>query len=100
MKNALKSIVVLALLVGQAMSVMAAPTTIKKNKISSYIKEVTVFSDRALVVRQATVNLVPGERTIKFSKLTGSLDPNTVQIKGRGNALIKGVKVSKVYLMS
>lgn len=67
-------------------------------RTSSFIKEVTVFSDRALVVRQAKITLVPGERTIRFHRMTGSMDPNSVQIKGYGPAMIKGVKVEPVYM--
>lgn len=70
----------------------------RANATPSSIEEVTVFADRALVVRKALVNVAPGEQTLRFAHLTGSMDPNTVQVKGQGSAAIKGVKVEPVYL--
>lgn len=70
----------------------------RNRTVAGKIQEVTVFSDRALVVRQAGIKLLAGEQTLSFKDLTGSLDPDSVQVKGTGAAAIKGIKIEPVYL--
>jgi uncharacterized protein (TIGR02231 family) len=69
-------------------------TTSNKITLRSRISEVTVFSDRALIVRKASVTLSPGEKKLSFGRLPGQTDVDSVQVKGQGRAMIKGVDIS------
>jgi len=61
--------------------------------LRSRIVKVTVFSDRALVTRRAGVELSEGDHRLAFDKLPGDLDVNSVQVRGKGAGLIKGVSM-------
>ncbi len=57
----------------------------------SKIKEVTIYLQGARVVRTATVALNPGVNEIVFENLSNSLDENSIEMKGIGNATILSV---------
>jgi uncharacterized protein (TIGR02231 family) len=64
-------------------------------QVRSRVSEVTVYSDRALVTRNAEVDLQTGERTVVFSGLPSSIDPASIQVTGSGGAVLKDVKVNQ-----
>ncbi|HPR18781.1 MAG TPA: mucoidy inhibitor MuiA family protein, partial [Candidatus Cloacimonadota bacterium] len=61
--------------------------------IGSKITSVTVYSDRALITRTATSHFDQGEQKIVFDNLPDNLDESSVQVSGKGNAVIRNVTV-------
>jgi uncharacterized protein (TIGR02231 family) len=55
-------------------------------KAESTIAAVTVYVDRAIVTRTATVELPEGTQEILFAALPDSLDPDLLQVSGSGTA--------------
>lgn len=68
-----------ALLTLLASALTAAP-------IDSAISAVTVYTDRAVVTRTATVELTGGQTELTFANLPESLLDQSVQVSGRGTA--------------
>jgi uncharacterized protein (TIGR02231 family) len=66
--------------------------------ISSTITAVTVFTDRALVVRTAKVELDEGEHHLIFDQLPNTVDAKSVQVSGLGEAILSNVKFKKEFL--
>jgi len=54
----------------------------------SVIKEVTVYQNGARIVREAYVNISPGNSEVVFTDLTSSLRQNSVQVELEGNAIL------------
>lgn len=54
----------------------------------SKITEVVVFGDRALVTRQAEVELAPGAASIRLSGLPGTIEEQSITAKGKGTAKV------------
>src|SRR3989338_3178233 len=52
----------------------------------SKITEVVVFQDRALVTRQAEVELEPGVASIRLSGLPGTIEEQSITARGEGTA--------------
>ncbi len=67
-------------------------------KVESKITDVTVFMDRALITRKATISFPKGEQVAVFTHLSASLDENSIQVSGEGNATIAYVKLKKNFL--
>jgi uncharacterized protein (TIGR02231 family) len=65
--------------------------------VNSQITAVTVFNDRAEITRTAVEKLDKGEHTFVFDMLPESIEQNSIQAKGRGNAILKDVKYKTVY---
>ncbi len=61
---------------------------------TSAISSVTVFPDRALINRSATVKLTPGRQQVMFDGLPLSLQDDSVRVTGKGSAGAKVVDVS------
>ncbi|GAB4346185.1 MAG: mucoidy inhibitor MuiA [Flammeovirgaceae bacterium] len=66
--------------------------------LSTTITAVTVFADRALVVRTAKVELVEGEHHLVFEQLPNTVDAKSVQVSGLGDAILANVKFKKEFL--
>ncbi|MBS4015155.1 MAG: mucoidy inhibitor MuiA family protein [Candidatus Latescibacteria bacterium] len=64
--------------------------------VPSKIDSVIIFSDRAMVVRKASIYL-DNSGTIRFSDLTGLLDDNTVRIKS-DNLKLGEAQIKRGYL--
>jgi uncharacterized protein (TIGR02231 family) len=58
----------------------------------SKITDVTVFSDRAQVTRVLTETKEMGIHTLVFENLPSSIDQNSIQVNGSGNAILKDIK--------
>ncbi len=61
------------------------------NAIESKITSVTVYSDRAQITRSATTYLTKGEHKILFDELPQSIEQNSIQANGKGNAILRDV---------
>jgi uncharacterized protein (TIGR02231 family) len=62
----------------------------------SLIVEATVYSDRALVVRECRLRLPRGESVVVFEPLPDSMDPDSLQMSGRG-ARLKDIAHKTLY---
>ena len=69
-----------------------------EKELSTKIEEVTVFLSGAEIHRLGNTTLSPGSSTIKMSGLSPSIDPSSVQVKGKGNFIILSVNHKLNYL--
>jgi hypothetical protein len=69
----------------------------KEIKISSKIEKVTVFFQGAQVEHVANNELKPGKQLLIFQKLTDFIDPNSVQVKAKGDLTILSVTTRKNF---
>src|SRR5579871_1336378 len=67
-------------------------------KVSSKISDVTVFLNRAQITRQAKVQLASGKTSLVIDGLTSMLDPQSIQVSGKGNFIILGTSHQQNYL--
>jgi uncharacterized protein (TIGR02231 family) len=61
-------------------------------KLDSKIISVTVYGDRAQVTRAAEAELAKGEHTLVFGGLPADIERNSVQVNGKGKAVLRDVK--------
>ncbi len=61
------------------------------NAVESKITSVTVYSDRAQITRSLTTYLTKGEHKILFDELPQSIEQNSIQANGKGNAILRDV---------
>jgi uncharacterized protein (TIGR02231 family) len=66
--------------------------------VDSRITEVTVFLDKAQVTREAKTRLEAGKTNLLLTDLTSQLDPQSIQIEGKGNFIILGINHQQNYL--
>ncbi|MSU47341.1 MAG: mucoidy inhibitor MuiA family protein [Lacunisphaera sp.] len=68
--------------------------------ISSTISAVTVYTDRAVVTRSATVDLASDTTELVFANLPQALNERSLQVSGRGTAqaLILDVSAKQTYI--
>ena len=68
--------------------------------VQTKIAAVTVYPDRASVIRKGQVTLNPGTRSLVFSNLPATIIPGSVRVTGRGSAAVRiiGVEVKTNYL--
>ncbi len=57
-------------------------------EVESRVSEVTVYRGRALITREVSLNLEEGEHTLLFTDMPSSLDRNSIQVKGIGEAVL------------
>jgi uncharacterized protein (TIGR02231 family) len=88
------SIIMVAFLAGSAYAAQAHPKPIPAQ---SRITEVTVYTDRAQVIRTASLQVTPGEQVIRLSGLPEAIDQNSVQVSGLGNASIRDVSFKREH---
>lgn len=67
------------------------------NALDSTIRKVTVYSDRALVTRQATADVAAGSKVYAFTKLPGWVDDGSVRVSTTAGRIID-VRVKRTYL--
>jgi len=80
----------------------AAGADARQISAASKITDVTVFSDRAMVTRVATVKLEQGENVVTFGGLPQHIAEETLRAGGKGTAAarISGLAVRNVFLES
>jgi len=77
-------------------SVIASAQT--ERPVDSRITNVTVFLSSAQVTREVKTRIEGGKATLVVSGLTAYLDPNSIQVSGKGNLMILGVSHRQNYL--
>jgi len=67
---------------------------------SSHVVAATVFTDRALITRAATIHLPAGTHTISITDLPAGFDEATLRVKGKAVAAVKigSVDVKHVFM--
>jgi len=80
----------------------AAATNNTEVIAKSTIISVTIYPDRAAIVREASLRLSPETRAVVFSGLPSTLISNSLRVTGKGTANVKilGIDVSTEYLES
>ncbi len=78
---------------------LATSTLAKEIQSESKVASATVFRNRAMVVREASVNVSKGQNTIKISEMTSDLLDETVRVSVQGNFRVKilDVNVERQY---
>jgi uncharacterized protein (TIGR02231 family) len=73
---------------------------LKRIAAPSKITAVTVYADRALTSRSATLNLKPGSYLIAFEGLPTLIQDDSVRVEGKGSAgaTIVGLEVKRAFL--
>ena len=92
MKNSRRLLAVLCLL-SSVLGLAAAP-------VDSTISGVTVYTDRAVVTRSASVQLAGGTTELVFANLPQTLNDRSLQVSGRGTAqaVILDVSARQTYV--
>lgn len=65
--------------------------------LNSKIVNVTVFADRAQIQKIAEVEIEKGDHVLRFENLPKNVESKSVQVNGKGNALLKNIKFKKEY---
>lgn len=93
----MKRIIVMILTVGLASAGLAAEQSIvAKSRIST----VTVYSDRAMVTKVASVDLQPGVCEVRIENVPATIFEDSIRASGKGSAEAKitGLGIKKVFL--
>jgi uncharacterized protein (TIGR02231 family) len=67
-------------------------------KASASIKNVTVFLTQAQINATVNINIDNGNTEIEIEKLPADIDPNSIQVQGKGDFIIKSVKKRTNFL--
>jgi len=69
-------------------------------RAESTISSVTVFPDRATIIREVDLTLGLGTHSIVFDRLPVTMIPNSLRVTGKGTAAVKilGIDLSSEYL--
>ncbi|GHM99838.1 hypothetical protein WSM22_13280 [Cytophagales bacterium WSM2-2] len=73
-------------------------TAQSSQNVASKITDVTVFLSRAQITRQAHASLSAGKTELVVGGLTSMLDPESIQVSGKGNFIILGTSHRQNYL--
>ena len=77
----------------------AIPLSAQQDKrIESKITHVTVFLNKAQVTREVKTRIAEGTTNVVITGLTAQLDPNTIQVSGKGNFILTGISHQLNYL--
>jgi uncharacterized protein (TIGR02231 family) len=76
---------------------LVSPSDVHATGLSSTIKKVTVFSDRALVVREAPVKITTSPTIYAFKQLPGWVDDGSVRVATTAGRIVD-VRVDRGYL--
>lgn len=69
----------------------------KDHTVNSDIRKVTVFFQGAQIEHYSSTELKPGKQEVILHKLTDFMDPNSVQVKAKGDLTILSVRTRKNY---
>ncbi|MBD3421396.1 MAG: mucoidy inhibitor MuiA family protein [Chitinivibrionales bacterium] len=67
-------------------------------ELNSRIAEVTVYGDRAQVIRVASRQLSTGEHRLVFAGLPDRIDRNSIQLSGSGSAILSDIRFDREQL--
>lgn len=69
-----------------------------EQRISSTIQHVTVFLNRAQINAQARTTIAPGITRLIIDNASAQTDPQSIQVSGKGDAVIQGVQFRTNFL--
>ena len=69
----------------------------KEITVDSKIEKITVYSDRAMITRTASIALEAGEQSLLFHNIPYEIDVNSVRVQGSGDAVLKDIKIKTAY---
>ena len=72
--------------------------TQRQQNMQSKIKEVVIFTSKAQITREASTSLGKGNTELIFSGLSARIDPNSIQVTGKGALTILGTRHERNYL--
>ncbi len=81
-----------------ALFVAVAANAVDVQKIPSKVQKVTVFLNGAQVTRTAMVSIAPGVSQLVFGGISGSLDPQSIQVHANGPFMILSVNHTLDFL--
>jgi len=70
----------------------------QEKNVESKITDVTVFLSKAQVTREARSRIEGGKTSLVLTGLTAQLDPESIQVKGKGSFIILGINHRQNYL--
>lgn len=79
----------LAVLCTASVATAQTPSAAPAPRVSLPVREVTVYSDRARVVREGPVRLAAGTSTVRLLSLPPTLDPQTVRLEAKGARVVR-----------
>jgi len=81
-------------------SLFLLPLSLRAAPVNSTISAVTVYTDRAVVTRTATIDLEGGATELVFANLPEALDERSLQVGGKGTAraLILDVRTRRNFV--
>ena len=65
--------------------------------VDSKIDKITVYSDRAMITRTASIELGTGEQSLLFHNIPYEIDVNSVRVQGSGDAVLKDIQIKTAY---
>ena len=77
-------------LLGMALSLSFSVAGQTEKQVESTIKGVTVFLSKAQVTRELKTRVGAGKTDLVITGLTANLDPNSIQVTGKGDFIILG----------
>lgn len=75
---------------------VAAPAfaqTETRKTVDSGVAKATIYSDRAMVTREAVVNLEPGANILVFEKIPFAIEAESLQLSGTGNGTLLDLRL-------
>ncbi len=61
--------------------------------VESAVTRATVYSDRAMVTREAVVQLEPGANLLVFEKMPFAVEPESLQVSGTGSGMVLDLRL-------
>jgi uncharacterized protein (TIGR02231 family) len=93
----MKKLLMISMFIVSAVINLTAQT---EKEIKAEMKHVTVFPDRAQIVHETSVSLLPGKSVLKLSGLSPYIDVQSIQVKGYGEFTILSVNHQNNYLQN
>lgn len=90
----MKKITLCTLILFSAFSVFGQ----KEKKAESKISNVTVFLNKAQITREVKTRIQEGTTDVIITGLTAQLDPNSIQVSGKGNFNLMGISHQMNFL--
>src|SRR6267143_4388366 len=82
-----------------ALSLGVLTTLAQVEKVAdSKIMSVTVFLNKAQVMREASARIEAGKTNLVIAGLTSQLDPKSIQVTGKGSIVILGISHRQNFL--
>jgi uncharacterized protein (TIGR02231 family) len=85
-------------LLGLALVMMVSGYAQTEKTTDSKITNVTVFLNKAQVTREVKTRAEAGKTNLVITGLTSQLDPQSIQVSGKGNVVILGISHRQNYL--